>query len=151
MNSKNIDAVSYSFFCGTLTVFVHRKGKEYSIASLEVTDRDFDEDEERDYLTNLANDVATELGYTIREDKLNKYGYFYILSTCECHNERLQTLDGTEFQYLSEAVDFLIKNKEEIMAEGEDVCIMVWKEIFDENGNHYDNECVDDIYLSDII
>ena len=83
--------------------------------------------------------------------KIDKYGFFYILSSCQCANEVLQDLDGTEFRYLSEAVDFYKKNKELIDSEGNNIFIMVWKEYIDEYGNYNGNECVDDISFSEIM
>lgn len=66
-----IDAVSYSFSLGTATVFIHKGGKTFSIADIEITDRDFDIEEDHAYMQNLAEEIAHELGYEFMEKNIS--------------------------------------------------------------------------------
>lgn len=62
---KQVDSISYSFSLGTMRVYVHIGGKSFSIGGVEITDRDFDEDEEIEYMQNLAEEFAYDLGYEV--------------------------------------------------------------------------------------
>ncbi len=83
-------------------------------------------------------------------NKIEKYGYFYILSSCESNDPSYKALDGTEFRYLSHAIDFLKNHKEDILKEPDKIYIMVWQEQFNDDCVHYDNDCVDQIYITDL-
>lgn len=60
-----IDAVTFRFALDTMTVFVHKGNHCCSIAEVEICDRDFDCEEEQEYMQSLAEEVAYEQGYRI--------------------------------------------------------------------------------------
>ena len=53
-----IDTVTFCFALDTMTVFVHKGNRCFSIAEVEICDRDFDCEEEQEYMQSLAEEVA---------------------------------------------------------------------------------------------
>lgn len=69
MQKMIVDGVGYSYSLGTMTVYIYKNGNCRTVAELEITDRDFDPEEESDYMRSIAEEIALERGYEVIADR----------------------------------------------------------------------------------
>lgn len=99
-----------------------------------------------------------------------KNGYHFVFASCYSSDKDLRSLDGTCFDEIDDAINFMKTHKDKLKNEKESEgtrqiingllgyigqtdysSMMIWKEFYDENGNICDSDCIGDIFINDII
>lgn len=61
---NKVKEIWWKFYSSTLEVMItDLDGKEFSIAEMDICDRDIDEEEDAEYFQNLAEEITNDLNY----------------------------------------------------------------------------------------